>query len=283
MRKNMFLVLAGFIFILSGYVFADEGLVGYWPFDEGKGEVAKDSVGEYNGEICNAKWVKGKIGLALEFDGKSSYVEIKDTAESCFDITKMTLCAWIYPKAYPDSAPPINGIAGIVGKGRFTSSTYGLWLRKWKILNFRVWGPFGEGGKAAKFNYRSYECPIDLNQWYHVAVTYDNQKVKLYINGKLDAENTENRLPFINNQSIFIGCTNKGLRPFKGIIDEVKIYNRALEARDIYDEYMRAVDSATGDINVHFEEKELKAVYEGTNISSLFEGKKIFFDRYQPL
>ena len=54
-----------------------DGLVGAWHFDEGQGNIAHDSSGNNNhGTIYGAKWVDGKFGKALEFDGVDDYVEI---------------------------------------------------------------------------------------------------------------------------------------------------------------------------------------------------------------
>ena len=60
-----------FFFVSSGKSQAGpEGLVGAWLFDEGKGNVAKDASGNgHDGEIRKAKWVDGKFGKALEFNG----------------------------------------------------------------------------------------------------------------------------------------------------------------------------------------------------------------------
>ena len=52
-----------------------ESAVGIWLFDDGGGNVAKDSSGNgYDGKLMNGpKWVKGKFGMALEFDGKDDW------------------------------------------------------------------------------------------------------------------------------------------------------------------------------------------------------------------
>lgn len=61
----------------SGYGFELNTLEGLWLFDDGKGNIAKDSSKNgRDGEIKGAKWVKGKFGTALEFDGVGAFVLI---------------------------------------------------------------------------------------------------------------------------------------------------------------------------------------------------------------
>jgi hypothetical protein len=76
-------------------------LAGYWSFDENQGTVAKTyAIKGYDGEIHGAKWVPGKVGSALEFNGDGDYVEVKDTAAgSPFALDSMSISAWINTKA----------------------------------------------------------------------------------------------------------------------------------------------------------------------------------------
>ncbi|MFA6666696.1 MAG: LamG domain-containing protein, partial [Armatimonadota bacterium] len=223
--KRVKVLLLGIVIALLACTVNGAELAGYWSFDEDQGTVAKTSAASgYDGEIHGAKWVPGKVGSALEFNGESDYVEIKDTAKnSPFAITSMSISAWINPSAYPKGSPVFW--AGIAGKAYYGESTYGLRIGSDGKVFFNVYGPFGEAGKIKSFLYgRESKTKVSLNQWHYVAVTYDNENVKFYLDGRLDSVYKENRLPEINKQSIFIGSTYAKGRYFKGIIDEVKIY-----------------------------------------------------------
>jgi hypothetical protein len=237
MKGVKILVLTMFAMLMASAAWSAE-LAGYWSFDENQGTVAKTSaVSGYDGEIHGAKWVPGKVGSALKFNGEGDYVEIKDTAaDSPFALTSMSISAWIKPEAYPQPSPV--RVAGIAGKRLATESTYGLRLSHNGRAYFTVYGPFGEGGKIADFHYTGgKDQQISLNEWHYVVVTYDNTSIKFYINGKLIQTYKETRLPGINKQSIFIGSTNGKMRYFKGIIDEVKIYKGALTDAEVAAEY----------------------------------------------
>jgi MSHA biogenesis protein MshQ len=241
MKDMKVFVLTVAMALLAGAAWSAE-LVGYWAFNENQGAVARNSaISEYNGKINGAKWVPGKIGSALEFNGAGDFVEVKDTAEnSPFALTSMSISAWIKPSAYPSGDAPV-WCAGIAGKGYNSESTYGIRLHCDGRLHFRAYGPFGESGKMASFDCRGEkDKEVSLNEWHHVAVTYDNVKVKLFLDGKLDSAYKENRLPGINKQSIFIGFTSPvSERYFKGIIDEVKIYKGALTDAEVEAEYKK--------------------------------------------
>ena len=101
MRKDLIVGLCLAV-IITGAVEArqvkEKGLVGYWSFDEGKGDMAEDHSGNENdGEIKDAEWVKGKVGFALKFDGKGNYT---------IGITEQI----VFPEIEYDKVPLIHGM-----------------------------------------------------------------------------------------------------------------------------------------------------------------------------
>ena len=89
--------------ILTGQSIAKVDLtkaVAIWTFDEGSGNVAKDSSGNSNDGkfVKEPKWVNGKLGKALEFNGTDNYVDCGNAKS--FDITNaITIVAWMNPAA----------------------------------------------------------------------------------------------------------------------------------------------------------------------------------------
>ena len=83
-----------FFFVSSGESHAGlEGLVGAWLFDEGKGNVTEDASGNgHDGDIRKAKWVKGKFGKALKFDGDGAVVILHSDD---FTLEFFTITAWV--------------------------------------------------------------------------------------------------------------------------------------------------------------------------------------------
>ena len=116
-RITVWYVILGLAIAVGTYAQGnkEDGLLGYWKFDEGKGDLAKDSSGQGNdGELYNAEWVKGKFGVALRFAGEDSYVsmpEIRDLDGS----DELTVQAWVSGKAQDatrTSSPAASGTPG---------------------------------------------------------------------------------------------------------------------------------------------------------------------------
>jgi hypothetical protein len=76
--------------------------------------------------------------------------------------------------------------------------------------------------------------PLTLNTWSHVAVTYDGSNMLLYVNGALVATKAQTGTIATGNQALRIGNSNASISEgFNGLIDEIRIYNRALSAAEI--------------------------------------------------
>lgn len=198
---------------------ADDGLVAFFPFDEGTGDKASDVTGNgHDGKFEGApKWVDGKFNSALEFDGNDDYVAVDDN--NALDFTdKITMMAWFSPND-------------------------DLTSRRLMVKNDSIFVIFDFGNKKSidflvkPTNLFAESSTIDwtIGEWYHFAGTFDGKKLKVYVNGKLegDADNPTNISP--SDLDLWIGGDDFG-RPtdfFPGKIDEVRIYNRVLSESNI--------------------------------------------------
>jgi len=194
----------------------ETGLVGYWKLDEGSGTTAYDSSGYNNhGIIYGASWTSGKVNSALSFDGVDDYVDC-GTDPSLMPTTAITLEAWF-------KASGVNAYATIVS----TFYYEGYFLR----INPNAGIEFAPG------ICNSPPGTIQPGVWYHVVGTFDGTS-KIYVNGKLVSSQGAGYLAY-TGQSLRIGNNPTAELWFNGIIDEVRIYNRALSAEEIWAEYTR--------------------------------------------
>ncbi|TSC55221.1 MAG: hypothetical protein LiPW30_687 [Parcubacteria group bacterium LiPW_30] len=196
------------------------GLVGYWAFNEGVGTKTGDASGKgINGTVANTTWSSGRFGKALYFNGTDSIVSAP--YNSALDLTNnITMSVW-YKKD--------------VGSG----------TNKWLLHKATVntsYAMFIEGGLKMRLEHPSMQdCLVtepSEGVWHHAVSTYDGANMKVYVDGVL--KNTCAATGNINltGGGIEIGMfSSPGYYPFKGLIDEVRIYNRALTASEILDLY----------------------------------------------
>ena len=199
------------------------GLVAGYTFDEGSGTTAPDlSVYSNTGTIDGAAWISpGKFSNALIFDG-TDWVTVNDS--DSLDLSSgMTLEAWAYPTVATGNwttillkeAPPGYNLAyHLQGDPSNHPSSY---------ITTDVSGLQGIVGPN----------PLPLNAWTYVAATYNGAVFSLYVNGILVASQpvSGNIIPSVG--PLRFGGNSIWGEYFIGKIDEVRIYNRALNQTEI--------------------------------------------------
>ncbi|HEX29743.1 TPA: LamG domain-containing protein [Candidatus Poribacteria bacterium] len=221
MRKDVFsrvMLLAGMlIFTLPCWSDLQNGLVGYWPMDEGNGDKVKDVSGNgHDGTAKNTKWVDGKYGKALEFNGVDSIVDIPYSQEMT-PKEGATIAAWVFPTDTTRSCI----------FGQFEG--YGMALFTGLKLKSVIWGDDWVS-----------DVTIPVEQWSHVAMTWDvkSGNRRMFLNGKLvDEKGGAKPIPNVQNHfgiGLWVGWPAAwGDDMFKGIIDEVRFWNRVLSEGEI--------------------------------------------------
>jgi hypothetical protein len=198
----------------------DPDTVAVWHFDEGTGITAADDTGNgHDGTLINSpSWVTGKIGGALQFDG-TNYVSIPD--DTALDISEGTWEAWIkFDQKPSDAGHLMNPVAKQEQYWIHASSDDSI-QAKISVGSTRYIATTGA-------DY------ILTGVWYHVACTYDQATLKLYIDGELVAENTAPSGPIDASDPILaVGTWSTPTDYFKGVIDEVRIWDRALTADEV--------------------------------------------------
>ena len=211
-------------------LYQDGVVKGSWTFDESSGCIAYDSsYGKNNGVLVNMDTetcrVDGQVKKALTLDGNNDFVNCGN--DSSLNITDaLTIEAWVKLKS-------LDGTQCIVSKGINDTTNYWMDIRNSGATVY--FGGYSPSGTAC--NIGAINCGLVLNTWYHIVGTYDKANVKLYINGVLKAS-TPNNLTLNTNDSPLIIGMRANTQPFNGIIDELKIYNKALSASEIYQHFI---------------------------------------------
>ena len=203
----------------TGQVTSNNGLVAAYGFEETSGNTVADASGKGNhGTIREAvRIAKGRYGQALQFDGVNDWITIKDSPSLDLS-TSMTLEAWVNPQSQA-------GEKALIAKEQSGGAVYGL-------LNADANVP-AAGIYDGQYHVLSGSNQLPVNQWTHLVVTYDGQYGRLYANGVEVAKGGEKSLIQASNGELRIGGNSTWGAYFKGLIDEVRIYNRALSAAEV--------------------------------------------------
>ena len=211
------------------------GLVGAWAFAEGSGTTTADSSGNGNvGTLVGASWTTlGRYGNALSFNGTSSTVRVADSAS--LDLTTaMTLSAWIEPTASQ------NGWRTIL---QHEADAYFLNASN----SDGPLRPSGGGTLGGNTQYLSGPSANPVNAWTYVALTYDGATMRLFINGTQVSSRAASGPIQTTNSPLWIGGNSPYGEYFQGLIDEARVYNRALTQAEIQSDMNTAIVPATPD------------------------------------
>jgi hypothetical protein len=203
-----------------------QGLRLHVTFDQREGEKVLDAVeparqGTVRGP---AKWAEGKVGESLAFDG-GTHVDFGDQVALEAD-APFSLAAWVMPTVNEastvlskmDDAQAYRGYDVILESGKVSCHLIDHWP--------------DNGLKVVTRE------PMSLNEWHHVLVTYDGGRkaagVRIFVDGKpttLEVERDQLRGTLKTDKPFHIGKRHASV-PFRGRIDEVRVYGFALTADD---------------------------------------------------
>jgi hypothetical protein len=226
MRKSAFstVLLAGIaaaILISIPKASAEPNLVSWWKLDEGSGTTAYDSADGHNGTLVNGPvWVNGQIDGALSFDGADDYVNLGNSS-GLKPPLPVTISMWI--KLNTGGCPlsldqPSYGIAC------FANNDY----------VFRAFYYDGGGGGSSHRRGKIGTTVLAAGRWYHMAAVIRGQTdMNIYVDGADDGgtyNGTGGDLVYSSDNS-YIG--RYSTQYFNGVIDDVRVYDRALTAEEI--------------------------------------------------
>jgi glucose/arabinose dehydrogenase len=196
------------------------GPVGAWGFDESRGKRVGDASGAGNtGRISGAVRTRGRFGGGLSFDGRNDWVTVAD--DPSLDLTRaMTLEAWVRPSR--------RGMRTVLVKERGPRLSYGLYSR-----------PSGHVFATTEQALRGPALP--LRRWSHLAMTWDGSVVRVYRDGEQIARHALAGSAPVSDGPLRIGGNAIWPEFFKGDIDEVRVYDRALSASEIARDRVAAI------------------------------------------
>ena len=213
------------------YHYNKGGPVAHWSFDEGNGTTTYDGTDNNNDGVlgdgsCSPdsgtcpKWVSGKYGSALLFDGENDYVDVGNKT-SLQGMSQLSLGVWV-------KSDNVNDMDHIFHQRSDTYFIRGDGTNSNWMMTIR---------NSSETEVYSNVAVVKNNKWTHLALTYDGNTVKYYQDGtQIDTDSLTGNVDN-DNDNFYIGTDVGTNRFFNGLIDDVRIYNYARTAEQIRIDY----------------------------------------------
>ena len=204
---------------------APSGLAAAWGFNEPSGTTAADASGNNNTAtlVGGPARVAGKYGNAVSFDQVNDYLSVPNSSSLNFAGSAATLSMWINPAS-------ISGDSVVLGKFWNTSMSspyyqYGLELSAGRP-HFYVGTSTGLAGA-------SMDTALVLNQWAHLAIVFNGLTAQFYVNGTLVSSKSLAASITARGMALRVGADAATSQFYKGALDNLRIYSRALSATEV--------------------------------------------------
>jgi len=210
----------------------------WWPMDEGTGTtIADQSINSNTGTLGGdgvgtdlPSWTNGKFGKALSFDGSDDYVDCGSGENLNFtNATPFSVGVWV------NLMSDTGSHKGVINKGnsKYWSLYYKTDSKQWRVLMY----------DGATYKSITFSDTSPTNKWTYLMLTYDgNNMLNFYVNGSYVGQDAQATTDFSESGTALIIGKHGGSR-FQGTIDEVRIYNRALSAREVAESYRQKAPS----------------------------------------
>jgi hypothetical protein len=207
----------------------DPCIVARYDFDEGSGTTATDSSGNgLDGSIVGASWATGVVGSALDFSGGGSWVDLGN--DPAFDIeADISIEAWIY----------VYGSTGdhqmVLSKWYEGGTAHQAYIMELQPDGVSLQMALKDVSPDSVPGLPYHTDPIPWGEWVHVAATYDGTTERIYVNGIEDTAFEASGPLRITSAKVFIGAHDSSgdRNGWNGLIDELRLYCRALSAEEV--------------------------------------------------
>ena len=233
MRRLLTGLILAVVMLYPAYLLSDidETMVLYLSFDEETGDEVKDgSKYENHGKILapnKVERVQGKFDGAIAITGLSADCVVVPNSDSLKITGQITMMAWIKSAGW-------TGGDQIIDKHQHngaqdTNHSYAMGIFD---SGLSTWLSLGSGEALPSLVVQ--KVPT-AEEWHHLVGTHDGKTMRFYLDGEVFGEKAEKfNVQGTNETDVRIGCANaRGQYAFNGIIDEVVIYNRALDQEEI--------------------------------------------------
>jgi len=250
---NLSILIA--FFLISGTSFAElnSGLVAYYPFN---GDANDESVNANDGTVYGGATLAidrfENTDASYSFDGNDDYIMLPRT--STLSPSEFTLSTWVLLSSYNISYTN----CGYVVYSTYNTVDYGgliFYISDTGKTSIRLHNGIRYGGENGNRDLKGDQI-ISLNQWTHIAATFNGSELKTYLNGNNDG------YKLLDNEYLYLAYSDSGYgspkigksswtsenyleNSFHGKIDDIRIYNRALSENEVMELYLNNNQNCT--------------------------------------
>jgi gliding motility-associated-like protein len=209
-----------------------DGLIGYYTFDDCDATDSSPNLTGGNGTVVgNPDCSCGVSGDAMEFDGIDDHVTFSGNVNAVFELNDFSVSFYFKPFDAVTSQNILAKRVDCTGNGSIFNVEYLL------SLNF-----VNTDLNESPTKKISLSSTLDLTCWHHYTIVRTGKRAKLYLNGRLiDEKVTSTKLNLTNSALLRIAdspCVGSTTERFRGKLDELRIYNRALSDEEIAGLYL---------------------------------------------
>lgn len=224
---------------LDSFSQSDRGLVGEFNFNNAvfRNEITQKKMRGAGFLLVNDRFGNSRSACYLH-GSPGSFINLGD--DQSLKPEKGTISMWVSVEIIVLGGTGYEFNPIILTKNRQLDSFYEGYTLSIDINNGKLCSATSEGEKL-QVRLNSAE-PLSKNEWHHLALTYDDAELSLYIDGKLEARVAKNfRSVFSATDSVVIGhsANKKNERFFCGKVDDIRIYNRVLSPSEVHELYLQ--------------------------------------------
>ncbi|NUQ65540.1 MAG: LamG domain-containing protein [Pirellulales bacterium] len=275
MQTTRILLAAGVALAAASRTLA-AGPVAHWDFSEAAGIAVHDRAGGgHDGQLTEGQWVQTAGGGAARFAGSKSYMAVP--RKSLLDLAgDATVVAWVKPLASPLKNSRTN--YGILATSDY--ATNGVVIRvEGDSSHLRCVG-FREGGVSVATS----ETPLAANEFHQVVFVKRGDQCQWYLDGRADGTGSMPRTGPLG-ETLWISEPSQS---FDGLIDDVKIFDRALSSEEVVRDYRRLARTYGRDVSqfgtirltpfLYLRERRAMAEVDFSGVLPLENGERVVVD-----
>lgn len=199
----------------------------WWKFDENTGTTSTDVLAGNVATLIGGTWGGGRSGSAFSFDGVNDYASAPNSASLDISGTNITVMAWV-------RITSTATYQQFVVKGTNTATPFNAWHIYGQHLSSTTWRPHWQITDSSDVRTSASSTDsVNYGEWVHVAGIYSGSQISLYVNGG-QSEGTDvtgNLKQY--TQPLYLGARGGPTEYMEGLIDDVRIYNRALSTEEV--------------------------------------------------